>query len=149
MNPIHRLRRTATGWGLCAALILGGALRSAADIAPPATPPGTPDPKWSDIKSDTYEQRAHFAVGARLLLVRLDGEISRLNAKRALMTADFKDWDFDMKEVNTSHDLLLSRVTALGSATTPETWSDAKDKVGEAWHLARLALDKMNSTVTS
>jgi hypothetical protein len=131
------------------ALSLLVALRAVADVAPPLAPAGTPDPKWSAIKADTYDQRAHFAYGARKLLARLDGEIARLNAKRAGMTTDTKDWDFVMKEVNNSRSLLQGRISDLEKATTPETWADAKDKVGDAWHLARLAVDKMNSTVTS
>jgi hypothetical protein len=40
-------------------------------------------------------------------------------------------------------------MNTLGKATTPETWNDAKEKIGEAWHRSQLAVDKMNSTRTS
>jgi hypothetical protein len=145
LSPSRRTRAYAAA----VALILCLAVRAVADIAPPPAPAGTPDPKWSAIKADTYDQRVHFAEGAKSLLARLDGEIARLNAKRAGMTTDTKDWDFVMKEVNNSRSLLQGRISDLGKATTPETWADAKDKVGDAWHLSRLAIDKMNSTVTS
>ena len=104
---------------------------------------------WSDIKNDTYDQRGHFSSGLAQLSARLNGEIRELNAKRAAMTTDTKDWDFAMKDVRESRDLLTSRTTELGKANTPETWADAKDKVGEAWQRAQLAVDKMHTTVTT
>jgi hypothetical protein len=104
---------------------------------------------WSDIKNDTYDQRDHFAAGAEGLSKRLDEEVRRLKAKRATMTTDTKDWDFAMKAVIDAQSLLISRRTELSKATTPEAWADAKQKVGDAWKQAQLAVDKMNSTVTS
>jgi hypothetical protein len=80
---------------------------------------------------------------------KLDAQISELKAKRAGLTTDTKDWDFAMKEVDDSRALLTDRMNTLGKATTPETWNDAKDKIGEAWHRSQLAVDKMNSTRTS
>ena len=65
------------------------------------------------------------------------------------MTTDTKDWDFAMKEVDDSRSYLTSSMRELAKATTPETWSAAKDKVGEAWKRAQAAVDKMNATVTS
>jgi hypothetical protein len=64
------------------------------------------------------------------------------------MTTDTKDWDFAMKDVMESRDLFTSRATELGKTTTPEAWTDAKAKIDEAWHRARLAVDKMHTTVT-
>jgi hypothetical protein len=104
---------------------------------------------WSDIKNDTYDQRAHFSAGAGRMLVKLDGEIGDLRAKRAAMTTDTKDWDFAMKDVDDSRALLVGRIENLAKADTPDTWSDAKDKIGDAWHRSQQAVDKMNTTRTS
>jgi hypothetical protein len=114
-----------------------------------ATPEPTTGIKWTDIKGDTYDQRGHFAWGAGQLAARLTDEIRQLNAKRAAMTTDTKDWDFAMKDVLESRDQLMSRLTEVNKATTPETWADAKDKVGEAWQRSQLAVDNMHTTVTS
>ena len=54
-----------------------------------------------------------------------------------------------MKDVDESRALLTSRIRELKKATTPEMWIDARDKVGEAWKRSQLAVDKMNTTVTS
>jgi len=104
---------------------------------------------WSDIKSDTYDQRDHFAAGARRLCAKLDEQIQELQAKRVAMTTDTKEWDFNMKEVEECRMLLKGRIDELAKATTPEAWADAKDKIGEAWKRSQLAVDKMNSTRTS
>ncbi len=114
-----------------------------------ATPEPTTGIKWSDIKNDTYDQRGHFAWGAGQLSARLTDQIRQLNAKRAAMTTDTKDWDFAMKDVLECHDLLLSRLAELNKTTTPEAWADAKDKVGDAWQRSQLAVDNMHTTVTS
>jgi hypothetical protein len=148
MNPSTLPRRLGLALGLLAAL---GGLPSPglSQNVTSATPEGATGAKWSDIKDDTYDQRAHFAAGAARLTARLNDEISQLNAKRATMTGDTKDWDFAMKDVMDSRDLFVSRVTEIGKTNTPEAWADAKDKVGEAWRRARAALDKMHTTVTS
>jgi hypothetical protein len=65
------------------------------------------------------------------------------------MTTDTKDWDFLMKSVDDSRALLVGRIDDLAKATTPETWADAKEKVGDAWHRAQEAVDKMNSARTT
>jgi hypothetical protein len=104
---------------------------------------------WSDIKNDTYEQRAHFTDGTGRMMAKLDREIRELRDKRAGMTTDTKDWDFLMKDVDDSRALLVGRIEDISKTTTPETWADAKDKVGDAWHRAQLAVDKMNSARTS
>jgi hypothetical protein len=114
-----------------------------------ATPESNAGAKWSDIKDDTYDQRAHFAAGVHRLTARINDEISQLNVKRAGMKTDTNDWDFAMKDVMDSRDLFVSRAIEISKTTTPEAWADAKDKLGEAWHRARLALDKMHTTVTT
>ncbi len=107
------------------------------------------DQLWSSIKSDTYDQRDHFSHGADRLLVRLDEQIRILKAKRAAMTSDTKDWDFNMKEVDDSRVLLKGRLSDLAKADTPDAWADVKDKIGEAWRRSQVAVDKMNDTRTS
>ncbi len=107
------------------------------------------DRLWSNIKDDTYDQRDHFSRGAERLLVRLDEQIRILKAKRAAMTSDTKDWDFNMKEVDDSRVLLKGRLTDLTKADTPDAWTDVKDKIGEAWRRSQVAVDKMNDTRTS
>jgi hypothetical protein len=129
--------------------LVGAAPLGAAPVVTIAGSDGTEAPDWVTIKGDNYDQRGHFAAGAARLSAKLDDEIGVLKARRAGMTTDLKDWDFAMKDVDVSRSLLTSRITDLSKATTPETWADAKDKFGEAWKGSQLAVDKMNSTVTS
>jgi hypothetical protein len=149
MTPHSFLRRPGLLLGLVAICVGGPLSRTYCEVVALPGPEGTSTPAWEEIKGDTYDQRAHFAAGADRLAARLDSEIRLLRAKRAGMTTDLKDWDFAMKDVDDSHDLLTSRITELKATTTPETWADAKDKVGEAWRRAQAAVDKMNTTVTS
>ena len=107
------------------------------------------DTGWTDIKNDTYEQRAHCEKGVAHLSAKLDDQIRELRAKRADMTKDTAEWDFTMKEVEDARTLLTGRITNLVKATTPEVWLDARDKVGEAWQSSQDAVDKMNRTRTS
>lgn len=104
---------------------------------------------WKSIESDTYQQKDHFASGARQLSAHLDAQIQELRTKRAGMTTDTKDWDLAMKAVDEARSLLTSRLTELGQKTTPETWAAAKDNVGQAWLQSQQAVDKMNGTVTT
>jgi malate synthase len=104
---------------------------------------------WSPIKDYTYSQRDAFSKGVDGMLARLNQQVAQLKAKRAAMTADTDEWDFSMKEVDAARSQLISAATMLGKATTPETWADAKAKVGDAWHRAQLAVDAMNATRTT
>jgi malate synthase len=104
---------------------------------------------WSPIKDDTYAQRDAFAKGVDALSLRLNQEMGQLKAKRAAMTADTDEWDFSMKEVDASRAQLTSAMVMLAKADTPDTWNDAKAKVGDAWHRAQLAVDAMNATRTT
>jgi len=90
-----------------------------------------------------------FTAGAQRLSARLDEQIRQLKAKREAMTSDTKDWDFAMKAVYEARELLTGRISELAKQTTPETWTDARDKVGEAWKQSQQAVDNMNTTVTS
>lgn len=127
----------------------GTRLAAQAVIATAPTEADTGGARWAEIENDSYDQRAHFAAGAERLSAILDEEVRLLKAKRANMTTDTKDWDFAMKGVIDGQSLLISRRTELSKATTPESWADAKEKVGEAWKQAQAAVDKMNTTVTS
>jgi hypothetical protein len=149
MNASTLPHRLGLALGLFAALPGGLSSIGFSQNVTSATPEVVTGAKWSDIKNDTYDQRAHFAAGVVRLTARLNDEISQLNAKRAAMTTDTKDWDFAMKDVMDSRDLFVSRATEISKTTTPEEWSEAKDKVGDAWHRARQALDKMHTTVTT
>lgn len=150
MIPILRIRQIGMALGLVSAFLPNAVIGAdAAGTPAPVVPAASPIAHWSDIKGDTYAQRAHFANGAKLLVARLDSEIAPPNAKRAAMVTDTKDWDFDMKEVNNCRGLLVDRIAELPQATTPEAWGHVKDEVGLAWHRAILAVDKMASTVTS
>jgi hypothetical protein len=144
MKTMLPLRQMAFGLGCCALALVGTRAFGAIDGVEP-----TPIHLWSEIKGDTYAERAHFAAGVDKMSAKLDAQISELKAKRAGLTTDTKDWDFAMKEVDDSRALLTDRMNTLGKATTPETWNDAKEKIGEAWHRSQLAVDKMNSTRTS
>jgi hypothetical protein len=144
MKTMQRIRQLAFVIGSCAFTLVGTQAIGATNGVEPTT-----DHFWSDIKGDTYDQRAHFAKGVDAMSARLDQQIGELKAKRAGLTTDTKDWDFAMKEVDDSRALLTDRINNLAKATTPETWEDAKEKVGEAWHRSQLAVDRMNSTRTS
>ena len=144
MKTILRVGRLAFALGACVIALAG--IRAYAEVN--GVDPSS-DHLWTDIKGDTYSLRAHFANGAARMAARLAEQVGDLKAKRSGMTTDTKDWDFAMKEVEDSRDLLADRINSLGKAVTPETWEDAKEKVGEAWHRSQIAVDKMNSTRTS
>lgn len=149
MNASISLRKLLLALGFAAVSTIGLIPKAHADVVTVAGSDGTTALPWEEIKNDTYDQRAHFATGVEHLSAKLDEQIRLLKAKRVGMTTDLKDWDFNMKEVDESRSLLTSRISELKQTTTPETWADAKDKVGEAWKRSQLAVDKMNTTVTS
>jgi hypothetical protein len=149
MNNAFRTHRLVTALGIFFASLAGIVPQAPAEVVAVAGSDGTSASSWTDIKNDTYSQRAHFAAGAERLSAALDRQVALLKAKRAAMTTDSKDWDFAMKEVDDSRSFLTSRMTEMARTTTPETWAAAKEKVGEAWRRSQLAVDKMNATVTS
>jgi hypothetical protein len=105
---------------------------------------------WMAIKDCTYDMRAQFFAGLIRLEARVDGEIGELTAKRAAMksTANTKDWDFAMKEMEDARSYLKSVGEELVKAT-PETWEQEKEKVGQAWVRAQEAFAKVKSSTTS
>jgi arginase family enzyme len=134
---------------MVAASLGGAASRVSAEVVAAVDAEGTATPVWTDIETDTYDKRAHFTAGVNRLSARLDDQIRVLKAKRAGMTTDLKDWDLAFKEVEESRTYLTGCMNDLDKATAPETWADAKDKVGVAWKRSQVAVDKMNGTVTS
>jgi hypothetical protein len=149
VNPKSALERLLLSIGVALVSVAGLATRSSAEVVAAVAQEGTATPLWTDIQSDTYEQRAHFSAGINRLSARLDEQIRVLKAKRAGMTTDLKDWDLAFKEVEESRTYLTGMMTDLDKTTTPETWADAKEKVGDAWKRSQLAVDRMNTTVTS
>jgi hypothetical protein len=149
MHAAPTMRRLGAVLGLLAASAAGPTTLAAAEVVAIAGSDGTTAPAWVDIENDTFEQRAHFDAGMRRLSAKLDDQVKSLRAKRAAMTEGVKDWDFAMKEVDASRAYLTSMMHDVSQATTKEAWADAKEKVGEAWRRSQLAVDKLNTTVTS
>jgi hypothetical protein len=103
---------------------------------------------WEAIKDCTYDQRADFFAGVARLQSQLDGQVADLNAKRAAMTADTKEWDFNMGEMTKARSYMISIATDVRGAS-PDTWNDEKDKVGQAWVRAQDAYDKVRTSTTN
>ena len=112
--------------------------------------PDAASARWADIKDCTYDMRAPFFSGLKQLEARVDGQVSELTARRAAMksTADTKDWDFAMKEMENARSALMSMGEDLSKAS-PETWAQQKDKVGLAWVRTQEAYGKVKSSMTS
>jgi hypothetical protein len=118
------------------------------DIAPAQAVAASASASWDAIKGFTYEQRADFVAGIVRLESQLDGQINELNAKRAAMTTGTKDWDFAMGEMTNARSYLQSMATEVGSAT-PDTWSQEKEKVNQAWLKAQEAYEKVRTSTTN
>jgi hypothetical protein len=104
---------------------------------------------WTTIQYHPYEKRQEFnAVFARMVS-KLDDDIRALNEKRATMTNDTKDWDFAMKELNNARSDVQSKLSELARTTTPETWNEARDRLGVAWDRALTAVKAVKSSTTS
>jgi hypothetical protein len=144
MTTILRTRVLAFALAAAALTLSGG--RAYADTDGVDTTTGH---LWTLIKDDTYSQRDHFSKGVDTMSRRLNDETGQLRAKRASMIADTDEWDFSMKEVDASRALLTDRMVMLSKATTPETWDEAKARIGEAWTRSQLAVDAMNATRTT
>jgi hypothetical protein len=63
-------------------------------------------------------------------------------------TANTKDWDFAMKEMEDARTNLKS-IRAEMSKATPETWDQEKDKVGQAWVRTQAAFANVKASTTS
>jgi hypothetical protein len=104
---------------------------------------------WNTIRDLPYEKRADFTAIFTRMVAKLDDEIRALNAKRENMTNDTRDWDFAMKELVNARTDVQSKQTELGRANTPETWTDAKEKLGVAWDRAQVAVRNVRNSTTS
>ncbi len=104
---------------------------------------------WDLLKDYTYEKREEFASRVARISERYDADIAALKAKRAKMTNDTTDWDFAMKEVVDARADLRYKIDVLAKANTPQTWDDAKGKVGLALDRTRNAFLKVRETTTS
>ncbi|HEX2852526.1 MAG TPA: hypothetical protein VHO24_04750 [Opitutaceae bacterium] len=104
---------------------------------------------WTTIQDHTYEKRQEFTAVFSRMVSKLDDDIRALNEKRATMTNDTKDWDFAMKELNNARSDVQSKLTELARTTTPETWAEARDRLGVAWDRALTAVKAVKSSTTS
>jgi hypothetical protein len=114
-----------------------------------APSPDIASARWSDIQNCTYDMRAQFFAGLNRLEARVDAQVAVLTAQRAAMksTANTKEWDFAMKEMGDARSYLKSMGEELSKAS-PETWSQEKDKVGQAWVRTQAAFDNVKSSTT-
>lgn len=112
------------------------------------TPEVAPD-RWSDLKDVIFDDREQFFVGLKSLENRVDDQLVELKAKRATMNSSVntKDWDFAMKEMLEARAYLKSSGEESGKAT-PETWDQAKDKVGQAWVRTQNAYASVKASTT-
>jgi hypothetical protein len=167
-RPMKTRLLTALVSASCLALVFTGCSKKepVAQEMPPARVTAVPTPvarpvvvppqpvvvaaaaSWEAIKDYTYEQRADFAAGVARLESQLDGQVAELNAKRAAMTADTKEWDFNMGEMTKARSYLISIATEVGKASA-DTWNDEKEKVGQAWVRAQDAYDKVRTSTTN
>lgn len=129
-----------------AAVLAGSAVPAAGGVAPGAP---VAEVRWADLETLTFEQRAQFMTGVRQMEAMVDRQITQLAAKRAAMmgSAQARDWDFAMKEMNDSRTYLRSMGEEAAKATA-ETWDQQKAKVGEAWVRTQTAHDKVKSSTT-
>lgn len=128
---------------------------NASDGSPAIPVAATNDPAatsatWANIKDKTYDTRAQFFAGLIQLEARVDDQIRELTARRAAMTstANTQEWDFAMKEMGNARSYLKS-VDDESRHASPETWDQAKDKVGTAWIRTQDAYGKVKSSTTS
>ena len=118
------------------------------DMAPAPAIAASASASWDAIEGLTYEQRADFTAGIARLERQLDGQINELNAKRAAMTTGTKDWDFAMGEMTNARSYLQSMAAEVSGAT-PDTWSQEKEKVNQAWLKAQEAYEKVSTSTTN
>jgi hypothetical protein len=141
-TPTMALTPTPASGSLAITLPLPG------PVATPASTLPASQATWSDMEVLTYEQRSQFVADLSGLVRKLDGQIGSLNAKRAAMTADTKDWDIAMMDVTAARAYLAGLVSEVSRAS-PDTWAQEKDRVGEAWQKAEEACDKVRTSTTS
>ncbi len=124
-----------------------GGSGSASVVSPVSTAP-LELASWDDIKIFTYEQRTEFAAGLKRLEEKLDGQIGELTAKRATMKNDPKEWDSAMRTLKDARAYLKSSGSEMNE-TSPELWSDQKEKIQRAWQSTQDAVGKVKASTTS
>lgn len=104
---------------------------------------------WASIKDATYDGRTLFVAGVANMEAELDNQITALTQKRAALASstDTTNWDLAMKELETARVALKSSGAELSKATA-DTWSQAKDKVNQAWIRTQDAVAKVKASTT-
>jgi hypothetical protein len=108
----------------------------------------TPD-AWQNIQYYPYEKRSDFNAVFTRMVAKLDDDIRDLNAKRATMKNDTRDWDFAMKELNNARADVQSKLSELSRTTNADTWAEARDRLGVAWDRALTAVRNVQTSTTS
>jgi outer membrane murein-binding lipoprotein Lpp len=105
---------------------------------------------WINIADCTYDTRARFFAGLKGLESKVDSQVRELNAKRAAMksTTNTDDWDFAMKEMILAQSYLREMGEKLAK-TSPDSWGQQKDTVGDAWARSQRAYDAVKSSTTT
>jgi hypothetical protein len=128
-------------------------------VTPPPTigflPLATPsaamgDADWANIKNYTYAQRTLLLAGLAGVQARVDAQIAELRVKRATMTPPTRtaDWDFAMQEMLNARAYLRAMSWELAKAT-PETWTQQRERVGEAWVRTQNAYGRVRASTTT
>jgi len=136
------------------ALLATSVARSAGPLpteASAATDPDTSETSlWLKIKDSPFDLRADFFAGFARMDARLDVQIKELVDRRAAMKsiANTKDWDFAMKELGNARSY-LSGTGKLAAKAIPESWTQDKERVGQAWVRAQNAYLKVKASTTN
>jgi hypothetical protein len=125
-----------------------GSIATSQTVAVPSTASATA--KWDEIKDLSYDARDLFFAGLKQLDATVDGQVKELTDRRAAMksTANTKEWDFAMKEMNDSRSYLKSVGDELKKASV-ETWNQQKETVGLAWVRTQNAYNAVKKSTTS
>ena len=92
--------------------------------------------------------RGIYHAGLNRLESIVDTEISGLNAKRAAMTTDTKDWDFAMKGLVDDQTYLRAMNDEV-SKVESENWIQEKERVEAAWQNTQDAYAKVLHSTTA
>ena len=102
---------------------------------------------WSSIKDLPFEQRGAFVAGLNRLEGIVDTEISSLNAKRATMTVDVTEWDFEMKGL-VDNQAYLRAMNDEVSKVESDNWIQERERVEAAWQNTQDAYAKVLHSTT-
>jgi hypothetical protein len=98
---------------------------------------------WDGIKDFTYDRRADFSAGMDRMSKDMDDRTAAFRARAAGVSDSVaSDRDSAMKEFDSARADLKSKRTELDNATA-DTWSNAKEKVGDSWKSTKAAYDKV------